>query len=298
MYNDLLNLIPKQELVGIVNWDNSSLKIEDVSKLKNNHFDAICINNANNEQLKEWFFKVKTGGFYIISNAIDSINDYKNKCEAVYENEHSIILKVTHKIYDFESYNQYKEMNISVNKLKINRGISDFRYRQPIEYIKKNVKSLDIGMCHGVRNNLERDFFSKTLKCRVLGTDISPLAKKHDDIIIIDFHNIQDEWIDKFDFIFSNSLDHSHSPKYAVYQWLRCLKSSGLCLIEYGYDKWAAGCNAADCFGATFDFYKDMFSEMGALVEIINTADKYQCFILKKIDVPADIEKYNRFAVE
>ena len=64
----------------------------------------------------------------------------------------------------------------------------------------------------------------------VFGTDIEPSATKFSNTIEHDFHEIKDEWLDSFDFIYSNSHDHAKRSKKALGNWLKSLNDNGFCL--------------------------------------------------------------------
>jgi hypothetical protein len=96
----------------------------------------------------------------------------------------------------------------------------------------------------------------------IIGTEISDTATQFDNTIQWDFHNIKDEWINKVDFIYSNSLDHSYDPKMCLKNWMKCLSNMGRCFIE-----WSLMCEVpkkglshmkADCFGASLEEYRKL----------------------------------------
>lgn len=96
-----------------------------------------------------------------------------------------------------------------------------------------NISPLARGLCHGTRNGKEQKLFKEFTGAQVLGTDISPTATQFPDTIQHDFHEIKSEWIDHFDFIFSNSYDHSYNLEYCIKQWFRCLRPGGICILEH-----------------------------------------------------------------
>lgn len=200
------------------------------------------------------------------------------------------------KIFEFKDFDEYKNLNTEVNIRKLGAPLMAFKYDPIINYIKKNISSPTLGICHGARNNNEPAYFKKNVGCEVIGTDISHTASRFENMIQWDFHNVKEEWLDSVDFIYSNSTDHSHSPKYCFYQWIRCLKPNGLIFVEWDVDKGVAGYNAADCFGATLEEYKSLFTEMGCLKDLLHISDKRHFFVLHKVPVQyEDIKGLNQF---
>ena len=48
-----------------------------------------------------------------------------------------------------------------------------------------------------------------------------------------DFNKLPDDWTDKFDFIFSNSIDHAYDPEQTLKEWRRCCTGRILCEFSY-----------------------------------------------------------------
>ena len=46
-------------------------------------------------------------------------------------------------------------------------------------------------------------------------------------------HEIKDEWVDKCDVIYSNSFDHTYDPIYCLNQWSKCLKPTGIIVLQF-----------------------------------------------------------------
>ena len=133
---------------------------------------------------------------------------------------------------DGEEYSEYVKNQTETNKRKIHRV---FEYEENVKmlsnYIKTKIPTISNGICHGTRRGKEQDWFSKYLNCDIFGTEISETATKFPKTIQWDFHNIKDEWINNFDFIYSNSLDHSYDIPYCLSQWSKCLKNNGMLII-------------------------------------------------------------------
>ncbi len=133
-------------------------------------------------------------------------------------------------------------------------------------WLQGNVTNLTKGVCHGCRAGYEVREFRRLLDIDVFGTEIAPVDVEH--VIQWDFHYVKPEWLGTFDFIYSNSLDHSRDPEACVSAWMRCLSPSGVCIIHWtrSHNK---GLNSADCFRAADGEYVELFTTCNALVEEI-----------------------------
>jgi SAM-dependent methyltransferase len=173
---------------------------------------------------------------------------------------------------NFKNYEDYKNAQETTNKKKIDRiGISDIEIDDIVKYINTNIKNISFGLCHGVRNGYEIKQFSKKLNCSVIGTDISETANQFENVIQFDFHNQRDDWIGKFDFIYSNALDHSFDPNLALRNWLDCLNDEGLCFIGWSVlDSILDEKTRADCFAASKEEYEQLIKSEGILVDILH----------------------------
>ena len=91
------------------------------------------------------------------------------------------------------------------------------------------------GICHGIRNGYEVFEFRKNLKTKeIYGTDIHFNDKNNDDKFIkLDFHEEVPDWDYKFDFVYTNSLDHAHDPLRCIKSWCRSLQKNGIIIINF-----------------------------------------------------------------
>lgn len=189
-------------------------------------------------------------------------------------------------VYPHESYDEYVRENTRLNIEKLPR-VSDLidKYIPVGEYLRDKMPWVKRGICHGSRNGKEIRVLQEYVpECSILGTEISPTATQFPNTIQWDFHNIKEEWLDSVDFVYSNTLDHSHSPEYAISQWVRCLSEKGRAFVEWDVDKGLVE-NAADCFGATIEEYRDMFQRIGCYDHEFVIADPRTIFVLKKCDI-------------
>lgn len=199
------------------------------------------------------------------------------------------------KIHKYKDYNEYKETQIYYNKKKIDKVWADEKTLEKISnFLKENTSSnLIKGICHGSRNGFEQNFFNKKKDgFEVIGTDISETAKDYKNSIVHDFHNEKKEWLENFDFVYSNSLDQSFDPQKALNTWLKQIKQGGYVIIEHSDQHGVVSSGKMDPFGVEANFFPYLLSEWfghSISIQIIkglkvnkNNAPVF-LFILKKI---------------
>jgi len=176
---------------------------------------------------------------------------------------------------------KYRMIQTEGNKKKLDRV---WALEENIEflarYIQSNISRPSSGICHGTRRGVEQQWFIKYLNCSVIGTEISDTATKFPHTIQWDFHEIKEEWIGKFDFIYSNSLDHSYNPELCINQWMKCLKPNGICIIEHSNVDEPRHVNSLDPFGAQVQILPYLFllwskGKFG-VVEVMDAPGKHQ----------------------
>ncbi|MDC3090213.1 hypothetical protein OA346_03085 [Candidatus Pelagibacter sp.] len=199
------------------------------------------------------------------------------------------------KIHKYKNYDEYKETQISFNKKKIEHVWADEKTLEKIsDFLIENITTSIIkGICHGSRNGFEQNFFNKKKdKFYVIGTDISDTAKNYKDSIIHDFHEEKKEWLNNFDFVYSNSLDQSFDPRKALQAWLNQLKKDGFIIIEHTDQHGVIASGKMDPFGVEANFFPYLISDwFGHLISVkiikslkINKNNApVHLFILKKI---------------
>lgn len=89
------------------------------------------------------------------------------------------------------------------------------------------------GICHGTRGGHEQKWFNEWLPtCKTVGTEIGDASAPN--TIQWDFNKVHPAWLDKFDFIYSNSFDHAYNPKLTLSTvWANQLHKGGLIILEY-----------------------------------------------------------------
>ena len=168
------------------------------------------------------------------------------------------------KIYKYESYEEYKKTQIYFNKKKIEKIWADeINLKIVSDFLKSNIEIGKIqGLCHGSRNGFEQNFFNKELNdSKVIGTDISDTAENYENSVVHDFHNEKKEWINKFDFIYTNSLDQSFDPQKALRVWLNQIKKDRFVIIEHSDQHGVMSSGKMDPFGVEDNFFPYLLSE-------------------------------------
>jgi len=199
------------------------------------------------------------------------------------------------KIYKYKNYDEYKETQIFYNKKKIEHVWADEKTLEKIsEFLLENIStSIVKGICHGSRNGFEQNFFNKKKdRFHVIGTDISDTAKNYKDSVTHDFHEEKKEWLNNFDFVYSNSLDQSFDPRKALQAWLNQLKKNGFLIIEHTDQHGVIASGKMDPFGVEANFFPYLLSDWfghSISIKIIKSLKvnknnaPVHLFILKKI---------------
>lgn len=153
-------------------------------------------------------------------------------------------------LYQYRDYQHYRDIQIAGNLRKINQvWANEENIAYLSRYLQEEVKPLEFGICHGTRQGKEQAWFRKHLGIEVIGTEISPTAKDFPHTIEWDFHEVKPEWIDRTDFIYSNSFDHSYQPEKCLDTWMSCIRKEGVCILEWSTSHVDA--DELDPFGAT-----------------------------------------------
>jgi len=174
------------------------------------------------------------------------------------------------KVYKYQSYKEYKKAQTEANKMKITKvwALAD-ELISVVDYIKKNIPDASSGLCHGVRNGWEVNFFKDALGINVIGTEISDTAKQFPNVIRWDFHNVKPEWISNIDFIYSNALDHSYKPTKCLDSWMTCISDKGKCFIHHAKAHNGKS-DIVDPFKASFEEYSNMIEKKYIIEDVIN----------------------------
>ncbi len=190
------------------------------------------------------------------------------------------------KIHKYKTYSEYEKVQQSGYEKKKNLiWASKANIKCICDNVLKDkyiINDYGRGLCHGVRTGIEIDWFLEYLPgWKVIGTEIG--ESKNDYIFRWDFNKINTAWIEKFDFVYSNSFDHAYKPKETLAVWRDQLRSGGIMIIEHssGHEN----ITELDPFGATVDDIEIMLLKYGKLkdVKVLKMPDKnkynYRCII-------------------
>lgn len=147
-------------------------------------------------------------------------------------------------------YDQYRSVQIQHNKRKLDTVWADER---TLSVIAEDLKSHGLGatgICHGARNGYEVKWFRKRLGGEIIGTDISDTANDFDNMVTWDFHDVNPDWVGKFEFVYTNSLDQAMNPEEALATWADQLSEGGRIYIEHTMAHSTERAGEMDPFGA------------------------------------------------
>lgn len=156
-------------------------------------------------------------------------------------------------LHEYSSYSEYRTIQIVHNKRKLSKIWADEHTLSRVHsLVKKHAihREKYFGICHGTRNGFEQSYLnSKDKQFHVIGTEISDTAELFEDTIEWDFHDQNPEWIGRFDFVYSNSLDQSWKPERALRTWLAQLNETGILILEITEGHSPEAANKMDPFG-------------------------------------------------
>lgn len=139
-------------------------------------------------------------------------------------------------LHAYDSYEQYRDIQIRHNLRKISNVWADAdtlgTMCDTLQTLLPDRRPIR-GLCHGSRNGFEQGFISARPGFEALGTDISPTARDYERSVEWDFHDPNPDWVGRFDFVYSNSLDQSWNPRAALVTWLNQLAPGGFVVIEH-----------------------------------------------------------------
>ena len=149
-------------------------------------------------------------------------------------------------------YAEYRETQIATNKRKIGQVWADEATLGAVaaDLRRRHPEGVRSGICHGARNGFEVAWLREALGAEVWGTDISETATAFPHMTVWDFHEENPDWIGRFDFVYSNSLDQALAPDRALRAWAGQLAPGGRIYVEHTTSHGVGGASAKDPFGA------------------------------------------------
>jgi len=162
--------------------------------------------------------------------------------------------------------------------------------RTVADTILKEIGKPKFGVCHGVRTGFENINLAKWLGADVIGTDL--VAGKS--VIEMDFHDDAPKWKNKADFVYSNSLDHSHNPDLAISRWVDCIRPGGLLLIHWDEGNALGKPTPSDCFRASDEEYMDLLKKYGSIQALRSERHRPNHPIRKIVKIVLFVVKVNK----
>lgn len=130
-------------------------------------------------------------------------------------------------------YNEYKNNQIKRCLAKISKKRGEIYYKTVSDNAKDIIKEKKYKnmICLGSRNNWEKTILKKYLdSLEIFDLDI---CEKSNCDYTYDFQKLPDSFLEKWNIIFTNSLDHSINPIETVNYWYNYLSKNGLLIIGY-----------------------------------------------------------------
>lgn len=165
------------------------------------------------------------------------------------------------KIYEFKDYDEYVEQQTIHNKKKLDWVFAREEVIKKLCELKPDAQNV---MCHGTRNGAEQWYWECGLKKKekmVIGTEISDTADDFPMTIQWDFQKPKDEWLNKFDVVYSNSFDHAIYPEECLQTWIGQLKQNGTLFLEYSEQQ--SVCQASDPLDASLSEIIELVKKAG-----------------------------------
>lgn len=165
--------------------------------------------------------------------------------------------------YQYNSYKEYVNAQIEANKRKIHNV---WVQKNTIELIKKHIPDAKTILCHGTRNGAEQKYFKQFyVNAEVIGTEISNTANQFEDTVQWDFHDVNEDWLEKFDIVYSNSFDHSFDPDKSFRAWKDQLSSVGTLIIELQHRN--QNIKKSDPCWMSLEFFDNFAQERGMFIK-------------------------------
>jgi len=143
------------------------------------------------------------------------------------------------------------------------------------DYVKSQEIENPTIMCHGARCGTEIKLFEKFLPgANVKGTDVCIDKDDTGKVVQWDFHKQKSEWERAFDIVYSNTLDHSHSPSECVDVWIDQVKMTGYLALCWSFrhqllDKEGTLLPGGDCYGAALHEYMELVEKKGIIEDLL-----------------------------
>lgn len=144
------------------------------------------------------------------------------------------------KIYQYVDYDAYVASQKHANEIKVGRMW--YVKRSTIDQITEHEKQADKKdwpkkiLCHGTRSGEEQKWFKEDFpNAYVIGSEIGDSAWRFDMTVQWDFQKVKEDWVNKFDIVYSNSIDHSIYPVETLKIWKDQMVEDGTMYLEYSH---------------------------------------------------------------
>jgi len=183
------------------------------------------------------------------------------------------------KLLTFDSYEEYKNVQVAANRLKYDHVYAEDPELQRIAaHIRDHHRGARRGLCHGVRNGYEvRKLRALLPTIDILGTDISETAGSLPHCLVWDMHEVQPDWVGATDFMYSNSWDHTYDPALLFSRWSTCLSDEGRLYLSYTDLHSEQGVSArskVDVFGCSWDELLRILQQHFVLEDVLEVAPR------------------------
>ena len=178
--------------------------------------------------------------------------------------------------YNFTNYKEYIDNQITATNKKFKKTwVADETIFEISKYITEHIPGYKSGICHGVRNGYEVQKFEELLSCTVVGTDLYEKAKDIKNVFVWDFNKENKDFINSFDFVYSNSFDHSFYQEETLKIWSKQIKSKGVLFLEWsdGHDYSDSIDMSVDCFLANFNEYIEILKNDFIIMDILDISN-------------------------
>ncbi len=139
------------------------------------------------------------------------------------------------KVFKYPSYDAYVEAQTEANRAKINRVWVD---KSTVDLVAMSVRyPVQRILCHGTRNGAEQQLFKLAYPdAYVVGTEIAGTATLFPMTVQHDFHEPHEDFLGRFDIVYSNSFDHAYDPLKALRTWAGQLAPRRRLFLEMGLE--------------------------------------------------------------
>ena len=182
-------------------------------------------------------------------------------------------------VKEYDDYDHYVECQTAANKRKIHRP---FIKENHVQWIKSKQIGASNIVCHGTRNGGEQKIFKKYYPdAYIIGTEISETATQFEMTVHHDFTKQKDEWLGKFDILYSNSFDHSFNPAETIQTWKQQLSYDGKMFIEWDIEYNSKSNYSDPVSGTTEEFENFLISQEVVIEEFNNDFKIFVCSVKK-----------------